>query len=137
MPVLGTVLIVEDDGSTRLLLQAIVLRNHFQPVVAVDGRSAQAMLAVSVFDAILLDLGLPEVDGGTILGELDEETRRRVVIVTAAPPAEWHEHLDAGAWCAIQKPFDIADLEAALLACLAATRERNESAGDQAAKRAR
>ena len=135
MPVPGTVLIVEDDDSTRLLLQALVLRNHMQPVIAVDGRSAQAMLAVSVCDAILLDLRLPGVDGGTIFEGLDRDSRRRVVIVTAAPATEWRSYLDDGAWCVIQKPFDIADLEEALLACLAAGDGADENAGDQAAER--
>jgi DNA-binding response OmpR family regulator len=131
----GTILIVEDDSSTRLLLQAIVLRNHFQPIIAIDGRSAQAMLAVSVFDAILLDLRLPEVDGGTILRGLDGPTRRHVLILTAAPQSEWQEHLDSGAWCVIQKPFDIGELEEALLACLAAGRDEAKNAGDQEAER--
>ena len=135
MPTPGTVLIVEDDASTRLLLQAIVLRNHYQPVVAIDGRSAQAMLAIGTFDAILLDLRLPEVDGGTIFGGLDGKTRRHVVIVTAAPPSEWRPHLDSGAWCVIQKPFDIAELEDALLACLEDGRATTKNAGDQEAER--
>jgi DNA-binding response OmpR family regulator len=125
----GRVLIVEDDGSTRLLLQAIVARNHLEPIVAVDGRSAMALLGVSTFDAILLDLRIPEVDGGTILRSLDGSTGKRVVIVTAAPQAEWDRYVDR-VWGVLQKPFDIADLESQLLACLAA-RPEMRIAGDQ------
>jgi DNA-binding response OmpR family regulator len=136
----GRVLIVEDDVYTRLLLQAIVARHRFEPVIAVDGRSAQALLATSRFDAILLDLRLPEVDGGTILRELDRDSIHRVVVVTAAPPTEWRRHLDDGVWGVIQKPFDVSELESVLLACLDGDGDGDGApkkiAGDQPAKRA-
>lgn len=130
----GKVLIVEDDVATRLLLQAIVTRNGLQAVVTADGRSAQALLAVITFEAILLDLSLPEMSGADLLRELEQDVLRRVLIVTAAPPSEWQMHV--GVWAIIHKPFEIAELESSLLACLAASiPPESESAGDQAAER--
>jgi len=134
MPPSGKVLIVEDDDSTRLLLQAVVARNHLEPIVARDGRSAQALLAVSVYDAILLDLRLPEISGIDILQGLDGDVRKRVVIVTAVPRDQWHAYA-ANVWGVIQKPFDIADLEETLQQCLAAHVPGDENAGDRPAER--
>ena len=135
MPAPGKVLIVEDDVATRLLLQAIVTRHGLQAVVTADVPSAQALLAVTTFEAILLDLSLPGMSGADLLRELEQDVIRRVLIVTAMPPSEWRIHLD-GVWGVIQKPFDIAELESALLACLAASiPPESESAGDQDAER--
>jgi CheY-like chemotaxis protein len=63
MPNLSAVLIVENDDATRHLLEALVRRNHFQPTLSGDGKTALQSLESNDFDVILLDLLLPELDG--------------------------------------------------------------------------
>ena len=122
------VLIVEDDEPTRSLLSAIVARNGLRPVEANDGRSARALLAHSTFDAVLLDLVLPEVSGAEILAELSEtlpHVLERVIVVTAALEPEWLARIEVKrAHALIRKPFNVRELEREMLACCQKERPR-------------
>lgn len=122
------VLIVEDDEPTRSLLSAIVTRNGLRPVEAHDGRSARALLAHSTFDAVLLDLVLPEVSGAEILAELSEtlpHVLERVIVVTAALEPEWLARIEVKrAHALIRKPFNVRELEKEMLACCQKERPR-------------
>ena len=122
------ILIVEDDEPTRSLLSAIVARNGMRPVEAHDGRSAQALLAHSTFDAVLLDLVLPEVSGAEILAELSAtlpHVLERVIVVTAALEPEWLARIEVKrAHALIRKPFNVRELEKEMLACCQKERPR-------------
>jgi two-component system response regulator AtoC len=122
------VLIVEDDLPTRALLSAIVARNGMYPVEAGDGASARALLQNAIFDAVLLDLLLPEVSGVELLADLHAkmpDVLERVVVVTAALEPEWMARIEVKrAHAVIRKPFDINDLEKAMLACCRKERPR-------------
>ncbi len=120
------VLIIEDDAATRHLLEALVRRNHFRPVVAGDGKDGLGQLETTDFDVILLDLILPEIDGWEVLRRLDLATPhllRRIVVVTAAPDAQ-SRNCDPmrSVWCVIRKPFDLQELEDQMLGCCAERR---------------
>jgi CheY-like chemotaxis protein len=119
----SVVLVVEDDDQTRALLVAVVLRNGMHATQAGDGRSALALLATSRYDAVLLDLLLPELSGVAILAHLIDakpEMLPRVVVVTAAIGPEWSGSAEAKrARLVIRKPFDVQELERALLLCCA------------------
>jgi len=58
-----TILIVDDDDDTRMLLETVVAREGFAPVLASDGPSALALLAGMTPDLILLDAVMPALDG--------------------------------------------------------------------------
>jgi two-component system response regulator CpxR len=115
------VLIVEDDPPLQRLLAAIVLRNGLVPIVAGDGRTALELLSATQFDAILLDLMLPVVNGFDVLRHLwaeNPELMARTIVITAAEervyrnsPAVRHAH------ALLRKPFDVAHLQAEMLAC--------------------
>jgi CheY-like chemotaxis protein len=115
------VLIVEDDEPTRALLTAIVARNGLKPVEAHDGRSALALLGHGSYDAVLLDLLLPEVSGVEILAHLHAnapDVLQKVVIVTAALEPAWLARIEVKrARSVIRKPFNVKELERELLAC--------------------
>jgi len=115
------VLVVEDDEPTCALLSAIVTRNGFVPVEARDGKVALTLLDAAFFDAVLLDLLLPEISGVEILAHLHARTPdvlKRVVVVTAALEPEWLTRMEVQrARCVIRKPFNVEDLEREMLAC--------------------
>jgi DNA-binding response OmpR family regulator len=120
------VLIVEDDAATGHLLEALVRRNHFRPMLAGDGKAAVGHLESTDFDVILLDLILPGIDGWEILRRLSLATPhllQRIILVTAAPEAMYREH-DAmsRAWCLVRKPFELSLLEGQMLECCAERR---------------
>lgn len=120
------VLIVEDDTPTRHLLEALVRRNHYEPVLASDGKAALQSLEAVDFDVILLDLLLPEVDGREILRRVELTTPHllhRIIVVTAASPAEYFEcESIRSVWCIVRKPFELSALEEQMLKCCAERR---------------
>jgi DNA-binding response OmpR family regulator len=117
------VLIVEDDEPTLALLAAIVARNALTAIRASDGHQCMILLAERPFAAMLLDLLLPRVQGIEILihlGRTSPEMLSRVVIVTAAAESVWRNCREVQSVRAlIRKPFDLRDVESALLACCA------------------
>jgi len=114
------VLLVEDDAMIAQGLQTALRQGGFAVDWMRDGRSAAAALQSSVFDVVLLDLGLPHRDGIDVLREL----RRRgditpVIILTARD--EIHDRiagLDAGADDYIVKPFDLDEVTARIRSVL-------------------
>lgn len=117
--ILRHVLIVDDDSATRELLAAIVGRQSCESVQCGDGGSALALLQTRSFDAVLLDLLLPELSGFEVIAYLSAEKPQmllRVVVITAASPALWDGQLGQ-VQCVIRKPFDVVDVETAMTAC--------------------
>src|ERR1700721_1058246 len=114
------VLLVEDDAMIAQGLQTALRQGGFAVDWMRDGRSGAAALQSSVFDVVLLDLGLPHRDGIDVLREL----RRRgdvtpVIILTARD--EIHDRiagLDAGADDYIVKPFDLDEVRARMRSVL-------------------
>ena len=72
-----TVLIIEDDPDFSSVLEAYFKNNEYTPVVAQDGESGIKMAGEQQPAAIILDIGLPGIDGWTVLSELkkNKETR--------------------------------------------------------------
>lgn len=114
----GEVLIADADASIRGLLVAIVRRMSREAVLAGDGRSALELLQHRHFDAVILDLCLPEISGRDVLAELaraDLAMVRRVVVLTSAMKIDCpHSDLVAAV---LRKPFALPDLRAALERC--------------------
>src|SRR3954470_7233152 len=112
----GRVLIVEDDPSIRMLTRTVLEGHGYQIFEAEDGPSALPAARDARPDAILLDVGLPGIDGCGVLALLMEDAELLdvpVVMVTAwAEPELVAKAMDRGAHDYIRKPFDIADLAA-------------------------
>lgn len=114
----GEVLIVDADPSIRGLLSALVQRIPRRPVTAVDGKQALELLAQRHFEAVIIDLLLPEVSGRDVLAWVatnSPEMLQKVVVLTtgrSTPAAEL-----APVTAVIRKPFAIEDLLAALSTC--------------------
>ncbi|MGE0116356.1 MAG: response regulator transcription factor [Dongiaceae bacterium] len=109
---------IEDD---REIARALVLRlkavGH-DSIVSHDGRSGLAAAIVTIPDAVILDLRLPDMDGLTVLQQLQQHEIAKVipVIVVSANVAERakREAMLLGADCFIEKPYEFRKLLAAI-----------------------
>jgi two-component system cell cycle response regulator DivK len=85
-PRTGTVLLVEDNEASRDALARRLERRGYTVLLAVDGRQAVALAREAKPDLILMDLGLPGIDGWEATAQLkgDRETERIPIIVLSA-----------------------------------------------------
>lgn len=112
------VLVVEDDADVSdALSSALALESHHVDVLR-DGAQALAACQVEKFDAIILDLGLPRVDGLEVLRRLREAGHDTPILVLTARDQidDRVRGLDAGADDYLAKPFDMYELSARLRA---------------------
>jgi two-component system response regulator QseB len=108
------VLLVEDDRMIAAGLQTALHQDGHTVDWMADGNSAAAALHSSVFDLVLLDLGLPGLDGLTVLRDLRTHGNATPVIILSARDElqQRVSGLDAGADDYIVKPFDLDELAA-------------------------
>ena len=114
-----TVLVVDDEPALARAL-AINLRAHgWEVVTAADGRSALDAAATEHPDVVLLDLGLPDLDGTEVLAGLRGWTKVPIVVLSARQHGEDKvEALDLGADDYVTKPFAMNELLARLRAAV-------------------
>src|SRR5260221_11032527 len=93
------VLLVEDDGMIAQGLQTALRQSNYAVDWVADGKSADAALQDSMFDLVLLDLGLPQRDGLDVLRALRRRKDATPVIISAAVDDIQHRiaGVDAGA----------------------------------------
>jgi two-component system OmpR family response regulator len=126
------ILIAEDDAALALgLLDSLRSGGHSVDAVG-DGRAADAALRASPFDLLILDLGLPQMDGFEVLRRLRAGTRATMVLILSAENdiEARIRGLDLGADDYLTKPFDLGELEARVRALA-----RRASGGQQVAGR--
>jgi DNA-binding response OmpR family regulator len=113
-------LIVEDDELLRDALGSLLEHAGHQVSMAPDGESALAQLAGGAFEGVVLDLGLPRIDGLTVLQRLREQLPTLpVLILTARDGVEDRvAGLNAGADDYLTKPFNGDELKARLQSML-------------------
>mgnify|MGYP000594595885 FL=1 len=102
-----TILLVEDDEDIATLLRLNLQDEGYQIVHEADGGQALARLETQVWDAVILDLMLPGVDGLEICRRIRQMTRYLPVIIISARTSEMHRvlGLEMGADDYIAKPF--------------------------------
>jgi two-component system KDP operon response regulator KdpE len=122
------VLVVDDEPALARAL-AINLRAHgWDVVTAADGRSALDAAATEHPDVVLLDLGLPDLDGTEVLAGLRGWTKVPIVVLSARQHGEDKvEALDLGADDYVTKPFAMNELMARLRAAV----RRGQEAGPE------
>jgi DNA-binding response OmpR family regulator len=115
------VLIVEDDVPIQRLVAAVVARNGFSSVVAGDGRSALALLDSADYDVLVLDLGLPGLNGFDVLRHVAIERPallNRTIVITASDEKTYRNSPHVRhARALLRKPFDVAKLQNEIRAC--------------------
>ena len=111
MEIKSVILIVEDEEVIANFISAILRANDYKIIKAASGKEAISMTASYSPDLILLDLGLPDMDGMEVLRTIRVWTNIPVVIVSArGHEREKVEALDLGADDYITKPFGTAEL---------------------------
>ena len=123
-------IIVEDEPSIALIEQRALEREGFEVSVQSSGAAALDVVASWSPDLVLLDHGLPDVDGREVLRIIRKMSAVPVIVVTArAAEAEMVESLDDGADDYIVKPFRVPELMARVRAVIRRVSERAEDAG--------
>jgi DNA-binding response OmpR family regulator len=115
------VLLVEDYPALREMMADHLARRGFAVDAVACADEARAALAVVSYDGLILDLGLPDADGMTVLSEARARSGGSLpaLIVTARDAVEdCVRGLNAGADDYIVKPFDLLELEARLRAVM-------------------
>jgi two-component system, OmpR family, KDP operon response regulator KdpE len=114
-----SVLVVEDDDETRAVVVRDLRSRGYRPVEAVDGRTALERWTARRPDIVLLDLGLPDVEGIRLIRHIRTEASTPIVILSARyDEREKVEALDAGADDYLTKPFGVDELNARLRVAL-------------------
>lgn len=114
------ILVAEDDLALQRGLQYVLTTAGHQALIAGDGLLADVLLATESFDLLVLDLGLPGMDGLTVLQRLRRRKQSTPVLILSARDRteERIRGLDAGADDYMSKPFDLSEFEARVRALL-------------------
>ncbi|MFI8614350.1 response regulator transcription factor [Acidovorax sp. NPDC077693] len=113
-------LLVEDDTMIGEAVQDLLRAENYAVDWARDGNAADTALRTQAYDLVLLDLGLPQRDGLSVLRDLRTRKDRTPVLVATARDSVTQriEGLDAGADDYVLKPYDLDELLARIRALL-------------------
>lgn len=109
------VLVVEDDPAIRNLMAATLKSHDYRFITASTGASALMQASTAQPDIMLLDLGLPDMDGVEIIRKVRTWSQMPIIVVSArAEDTDKIDALDAGADDYLTKPFSVEELLARL-----------------------
>lgn len=105
------ILIIEDDKAIVRLMEIALKTNGYEPIVANSGIEGISLFLNSSLDLVLLDMGLPDIDGSDVLEQIRAMSNTPVIIVSARDrEQEKVKALDNGANDYITKPFNVGEL---------------------------
>ena len=111
---MSRILIVEDEARIASFLDKGLRANGFATDIAVDGSEALRLTRIGDYDLVILDLGLPDLDGLQVLGKLRDRGLAAPVIILTARDGDTVVGLDGGADDYVTKPFKFEELLARL-----------------------
>jgi len=118
-PTGASVLIIDDEAQIRRFLGISLRAQGYRVLEAENGAAGLETLATRGADAVILDLGLPDLDGHDVLRELRAWSSVPVLVLSVrSGEAEKVKALDAGANDYVTKPFGVQELSARLRALL-------------------
>jgi two-component system, OmpR family, KDP operon response regulator KdpE len=122
------ILIIDDEKQIRRVLRTALAGYGYDIAEASSGREGLGQAAITHPELIILDLGLPDLDGTDVIKQLREWTETPIIILSVREHEEDKiEALDAGADDYITKPFSMGELHARIRATLRhKTREADE-----------
>ncbi|MBQ9044626.1 MAG: response regulator transcription factor [Oscillospiraceae bacterium] len=113
------VLVIEDDTAIRQYLKTTLHAHGYDVLLAETGRSAMQTITSHCPDVILLDLGLPDTDGGEIIRSVRAWSRTPIVVISARDTElDKAKALDMGADDYLTKPFGTVELLARIRTAL-------------------
>lgn len=105
------ILIIEDDSSIARFLNIALKTNHYEVILAENGIHGINSFLSHNPDLVILDLGLPDIDGSEVLSQIRQMSPVPILIVSARDKEkEKVEALDQGADDYVTKPFNIEEL---------------------------
>ena len=123
MEIKDRVLVVEDDKRISNFIKTVLEANNYDVIVAQTGAEAYSMVTSQCPDVVILDLGLPDMDGMKILQGVREWSAMPVIVVSARThERDKVEALDLGADDYITKPFGTSELLARIRTAIRHTR---------------
>jgi two-component system KDP operon response regulator KdpE len=121
------VLIVDDEKSIRQFLSVSLTAYGFDVVEAADGMQAIESIPASRPDVVILDLGLPDMDGTEVIEKIRQYSQIPIIILSVRDGQEDKiKALDKGADDYLTKPFGVEELHARLRAVLRRTLKNEE-----------
>ena len=130
MKIHDRIMIVEDEKSIAGFIKAILNSNGYDAMVAQSGSEALTMISSHCPDLVVLDLGLPDMDGMEIITRVRSWTQLPIIVVSArGNEQDKVSALEMGADDYITKPFGAAELLARIRVAL---RHTHNSSGTQA-----
>lgn len=109
------VLVVEDDAPVRNLITVTLKSHTYKFITAVNGENAVMQASSHNPDVILLDLGLPDIDGVEVIKRIRSWSNTPIIVISARnEDTDKIEALDAGADDYLTKPFSVEELLARL-----------------------
>ncbi|ENZ5598150.1 response regulator transcription factor [Enterococcus hirae] len=121
------ILLIEDDPNITDFMEVVFEREQYRLTVAVNGMEALTALQAETFDVILLDLGLPDIDGMDLLKILRKRMDLPIVVISARKDEnEKVAALDLGADDYVTKPFGTNELLARIRTALRHKKTKEE-----------
>ena len=133
-PTKPRLLVVEDDASVRNLITTTLDANGYRHMAVGTGHAAVAAATTQQLDVILLDLGLPDMDGVQVVQAVREHSQVPIIVVSArTEDTDKIRALDAGADDYLTKPFSVGELLARIRTALRhlAVIQRSTAAPDE------
>ncbi|MBN2665745.1 MAG: response regulator [Bacteroidales bacterium] len=122
------ILIIDDEVQIRRLLEITLAANGFNTFFAASGREGLVSAATHNISMILLDLGLPDIDGLELLAKFREWYSKPIIILTVRDAEEdIIKALDSGANDYLTKPFRSGELVARMRAALRLSKEKGDN----------
>ncbi len=110
-----TILVVEDDSSVKNLMTTTLKAHDYHYLTAQNGKAAILEASSHNPDVILLDLGLPDMDGVDVIKKIRTWTETPIIVISArSEDTDKIDALDAGADDYLTKPFSVEELLARL-----------------------
>jgi len=125
-----TVLVIDDEPQIQRFLKPSLEAAGYQPVAAVNGAEALKLIATRAPDVVVLDLGLPDMDGKEVIRAVRQWSQVPIIVLSARDrEGEKIAALDLGADDYVSKPFGIGELMARIRTLL---RHRSREEGETA-----
>ena len=125
------ILVVDDDRAVREALRRTLTLASYEVELAEDGEQALEQIVQAVPDAVVLDVGLPGIDGLEVCTRVRRLGNRVPILILTARDAvsDRIDGLDVGADDYMVKPFDVGELKARLRALLRRAKPEADAAG--------
>lgn len=122
------ILIIEDDQQIRSFLSYILEKEGYHPEMAATGKEGLQLLKEKEFQLILLDLGLPDLDGMQVIEKVRAASNLPILVISARDQDhEKADALDLGADDYLTKPFSTTELLARIRTALRHAQNENKT----------